>query len=731
MFALLIMGGASSYAGNHYLEITTNSVKDNTWEWAIWYQLDTPLESGKTYVLTMDAKCSETYSMAFWPNNTENSKTLYTGYSIGTEWATCTCEFTANDALNRLSWNFGSLNGKLYFDNVKLVEKGYTTNLMEGGDFEEGLHANWGNDGWNSPVYSVYESSYTPARFLKITTNEAKANAWEWAIWYQLDTPLESGKTYVLTMDAQCSEAYSMSFWPKNTEEGGKTLYTGYNIGTEWGTCRCEFTANDNLNRLVWDFGSLNGTLRFDNVKLVEKGSSTDLMGGGDFENGLSANWGNDGWNKPEYAVVLEYPSAKAIVPQPEVQLTKSMFKGWDSPESGATITSNTPFWNANDYGVSGENGAVIYGNSNVGYLQYADLSDYSGMKIYGTGSDLRVLMNRVSDGGALTEVRVTPSSGGTYLDFSSYGYVHLNAIKVVNGGGTTTVDNITLIDPTASTEADYVFSGDLKDGEITASVTDALNDASARVYDIRDAGETGLSLISTNPNALFLANSGQLTNTQNVIVSGTCANLVLEDGHPFKAPFDFTATSASYTTTINTTAQAGTLCLPFAATIPGGVEAWTLNYTSGDKATATPVETTIPANTPVLLNGSGSAVFTGESVAIDADASNTSGALTGVFAATTVPENSYVLQDGDSGLGFYKVTSAITANPFRAYLTAEGAPAKMRIVYPSDEANDIDEVEIADEADDDAPVVNVAGQVVDDSYKGIVIKAGKKYLRK
>jgi len=51
-------------------------------------------------------------------------------------------------------------------------------------------------------------------------------------------------------------------------------------------------------------------------------------------------------------------------------------------------------------------------------------------------------------------------------------------------------------------------------------------------------------------------------------------------------------------------------------------VKAYTLTYSGGDKVTATEITTgTIPANTPVLLNGEGSADFAGSGVAIDADA--------------------------------------------------------------------------------------------------------------
>ena len=596
-----LLGGVNSVvAGNSYLEIKTNSVKSNAWEWAIWYQLSTPLESGEIYVLTMDAKCSENYSMPFWPVNTaEGGKTLYTGYSIGTEWSVCTCEFTANDNLNRLVWDFGSLNGTLCFDNIKLVKKGETTNLVEGGDFESGLHSNWGNDGWNSPEYSVYTTGGTPNKYLKMTTNSVKSDAWEWAVWYKLDTPLEKDKTYVLTMKAKCSEAYNMPFWPYK-EEGGATNYEGYNIGTEWGDCSCTFTAVDNLDHLRWCFGSLNGTVCFDDVSLVEQGQSTNLINGGDFESGMASNWGDDDWNKPDYGVVIEYPVAEAEVP-----------------------------------------------------------------------------------------------------------------------------------DPNANPSVDYVLSGDIKDGLSSASVTSALADANAKVIDVTGVTGSGIGLVSANPNCLFVANAGTLSNDYNVIVGTTCANLVLTDSKPFKAPFDFTAAAATYNTTINTTAQAGTLYLPYAAAIPAGVDAWTLTYSGGDNVTATKINTgTIPANTPVLLNGSGSKDFTGSSVAIDADATNVSGALTGVFEQGYVPKDSYVLQNKSGVLAFYKVAAenSVTIKPFRAYLTAS-AGARLYIDFDDDETTGITNNKC--ETTSNNCYFDLQGREVAQPTTGLYIVNGKKVLVK
>ena len=331
----------------------------------------------------------------------------------------------------------------------------------------------------------------------------------------------------------------------------------------------------------------------------------------------------------------------------------------------------------------------------------------------------------------------------GTYVAKIS-DYPLLRGIKGGNGwGGDESTGKITIPQAYLSSgdPVDYIPSGKytlVGEGVASASLTTALADANATFYDATGVTGTGVDLTSAaNPNALFKANAGVLANTNNVIVNGTCDNLVLTDNHPFQAPADFTATAASYSTTINTTAQCGTLCLPFDATIPDGVTAYTLSYVSGnDAATLTPVETTIPANTPVLLNGSGAATFTG-SGAVDADATNVSGALTGVFANTAVPLNSYVLQNGASGIGFYKVASDITAKPFRAYLTGEFAGSKEFLSFNFDDATGVNSLSSMDGAESSkfnvqsSKIYNLAGQRMSKLQKGVNIVNGKKVLVK
>ena len=185
-------------------------------------------------------------------------------------------------------------------------------------------------------------------------------------------------------------------------------------------------------------------------------------------------------------------------------------------------------------------------------------------------------------------------------------------------------------------------------------------------------------------------------------------------------------------------TAKAGTLILPYEANIPEGVSAYTLTYTSGDAATATKITTgVLPANTPVLLNAeiaSTPYIFTSTGTVPDAAPADLAyGAMTGVYTAGHVPADSYVLQDGASGLGFYKVASAntISINPYRAYLTAgQNAEAPMLSIAFSDGQTTGLKIVAKEQLTLDN-VFNIAGQRVANDYKGLVIKNGKKYIIK
>ena len=188
------------------------------------------------------------------------------------------------------------------------------------------------------------------------------------------------------------------------------------------------------------------------------------------------------------------------------------------------------------------------------------------------------------------------------------------------------------------------------------------------------------------------------------------------------------------------TSAGATTLILPINTNVlPTGVKAYGLTYSSGDEVTATPVDK-ITANKPVLINAD-EGDYTFLSNVTDHDYGWTwsnieekgNGALTGIYEDTYVPADSYVLQNGVSGLGFYKVTEAnkIKITSFRAYLTAQTGPTpapRLSIVYNN---NTTGINSVREQTNNDDAIYTLNGVRGSRPTKGIYIKNGKKYIVK
>ena len=366
----------------------------------------------------------------------------------------------------------------------------------------------------------------------------------------------------------------------------------------------------------------------------------------------------------------------------------------------------------------------VLFGrqnNSDANY--YVDLTNCSKIIFTGFSSNAQIRLFYNWDGTDANKPIETisdfPTTAGTYVfDIDAFkkakGITFFHLIGIKSAWADVTLSSVTVDEYT---------------NKIVGSGINRVKNYLTNPY-LTSIDATGVTaaveLPTANPNCLITATADKVTNAQNVIVDGTCANLVLTDGYDFKAPANFTASAASYTTTINTTAQAGTLCLPFAATLPSDVEAYTLTYSSGNAATATEVEGTIPANTPVLLNGSGEVTFTG-SGAVAANAENKSGAMTGVFTQGFVPSNSYVLQLLNNELGFRKVADdgSVSINPFRAYLTAQGAGSRLSINF-----GDVTGIEtVATAEKNEGKAYDLQGRRVAQPTKGLYIVNGKKYF--
>ena len=256
----------------------------------------------------------------------------------------------------------------------------------------------------------------------------------------------------------------------------------------------------------------------------------------------------------------------------------------------------------------------------------------------------------------------------------------------------------------------------------------DALTDANATCFDVTGVPGTGISYNAANPNALFIANEGQLTNTTNVIVNDICANLVLTDQKPFKTPSPFTATNAEFTKTVSDAGYA-TMVIPFDAALPEGVLAYNITGSDGDKLVKEDAES-IEANKPVMLKNSGTFKFTATDAAIAAtpDGVLANGLLCGVYNTTVVPAEGYVLQSQDKGVNFYKAgETGVEVNAFRAYL-ADATTTRL-FFNLDDDVTGISEAAVSKAADSE--IYNLNGQRVANAQKGLYIVGGKKVMVK
>lgn len=234
-----------------------------------------------------------------------------------------------------------------------------------------------------------------------------------------------------------------------------------------------------------------------------------------------------------------------------------------------------------------------------------------------------------------------------------------------------------------------YVLTGDVE-GSVSLSM--ALADESAKVLDATAVTGTGLTLTSANPNAIFLAEEGTLSNTKNVQIGNTIAKLEITDKKPLADLTGVTATAATYTRSM--TNKFGTICLPYAVTSTESVKYYTIENLDGDVLTLKE-ETVLAAGTPAIVEK-----VSGESITAEGSgALVAAGAPTGnleligtfeektVLAADYAGKNIYAIQNNQ----FVQGLNSITVPAFRAYFTADAsAEANLRLAF-GDEATAID----------------------------------------
>ena len=279
--------------------------------------------------------------------------------------------------------------------------------------------------------------------------------------------------------------------------------------------------------------------------------------------------------------------------------------------------------------------------------------------------------------------------------------------------------------------------------GQNASIVSDNLNDAYKDIKAwtnnldltdfVKNLGTNTFSILldkpnNTNQTMFFTKEATDFTNKKDANISFSKADLVPQ----------LTVNYALATHTLSVTdAGAATLVLPYEAEIPENVKAYTLTYTSGDKAVATEVTGVIPANTPVLINANKGKYTFKATATLTTKADNpVSGNLHGVWNKDVVPVGSYVLQKQSGTVAFYRVaTDDFKIQPNQAYLYAPKA-ANVRMLsigYGGDGTTAINGIEAAT-TNANAKVYTIDGKKVNGNNlaKGqIYISNGKKFVLK
>ena len=163
---------------------------------------------------------------------------------------------------------------------------------------------------------------------------------------------------------------------------------------------------------------------------------------------------------------------------------------------------------------------------------------------------------------------------------------------------------------------------------------------------------------------------------------------------------------ATSVSVTVPSGSQYATVSLPFAVTLPAGLEAYVGAEVSGSEIALTPVDgDVVPANCPVVLvaeNADDYELTIAYGDETDApDANSLSGTLDPVTVGAD--ETAYIMTSGTHGVGFYKITSAddrtIPAN--KAYYVPAAESTSDALTFRFGPAVGIDGVTTADKGSD------------------------------
>lgn len=297
---------------NPGLIITAGAPKKDTWEYEIYYDLDKPLQAGKTYEISLNVRGTNPGTIDFWPGKKDGSDTQYGAgsFTVAESAIDNNITFTPNADIDRLRFCFGKIGGTLYFDNFVLKEKGSDHNLIVNSTFDENDISHWTKVSWVDVNYkignvagagavdipvSVGHLTFDDGQNLggwgmdnapkiengvcEVGNNAAKENPLNAQVCYEPGFTFENGTTYHLKMKIKGSVAGEFGAGFQNPDGcKGCGDFPTINVTTDWKEVDVATTCNgDNALRLLLNIGKYAGTLYIDDFEVYYTKSSNTI----------------------------------------------------------------------------------------------------------------------------------------------------------------------------------------------------------------------------------------------------------------------------------------------------------------------------------------------------------------------------------------------------------------------------------------------------------------------
>ena len=168
---------------------------------------------------------------------------------------------------------------------------------------------------------------------------------------------------------------------------------------------------------------------------------------------------------------------------------------------------------------------------------------------------------------------------------------------------------------------------------------------------------------------------------------------------------------------------------LPCAVTIPSDAEVYYASAVSGSTITLSKVEGILPAETGVIVKAKEGTVEFAETA--EAGTPIVGNLFKGLLADDDYSEKVYVLSGASAeGTPLFQEYEGDQLNAFKAYLPKSAVPGGGEIKFRFDDATGIESLTPA-LSEGEGAIYNLNGVRVDGSYRGIVIRNGKKMFNK